>query len=59
MFRWTFIGFLIELYGIFVLFGDFLATIAGFVGSVPVIGPWIRLAIEKLGVGRRNSELPV
>ena len=59
MFRWTFIGFLIELYGIFVLFGDFLATIAGFVGNVPVIGPWIRLAIEKLGVGRRNSDLPV
>jgi len=33
--RWAFVGFLVELYGIFVLFGDFFSTIAGFAGSVP------------------------
>lgn len=33
--KWAFVGFLIELYGIFVLFGDFFSTIAGFAGSVP------------------------
>ena len=33
--KWAFVGFLVELYGIFVLFGDFFSTIAGFAGSVP------------------------
>jgi vesicle transport protein GOT1 len=58
--RWPLIGFCVELYGIFVLFGDFLATIAAFVQNVPVIGPIIAQVLEKLGgVGRRNAELPV
>jgi hypothetical protein len=57
--RWTFIGFLVELYGIMVLFGDFLGTIAGFARNVPIVGPYIGIVIDKLGLGRRNAELPV
>jgi hypothetical protein len=57
--RWAFIGFIIELYGILVLFGDFLATIAGFVNNVPVIGPYIARALEAIGGARRNADLPV
>ncbi|KUI56817.1 Protein transport protein GOT1 [Cytospora mali] len=58
--RWPLIGFCIELYGIMVLFGDFLGTIAGFARSVPVVGPYIGVAIDSLGLGgRRNAELPV
>lgn len=57
--RWAFFGFLIELYGILVLFGDFFATIAGFVGNIPVVGPYIARALERVGAVQRNSELPV
>lgn len=58
--RWPLIGFCVELYGILVLFGDFLGTIAGFARNVPVVGPYIGVAIDKLGLGaRRNAELPV
>jgi len=57
--RWPLTGFLIELYGIFVLFGDFFATIGSFAGNVPVIGPYIQLALNKISGGRRNAELPV
>ncbi|KAL1898423.1 Golgi Transport [Ceratocystis pirilliformis] len=57
--RWPLIGFCIELYGILVLFGDFLGTISGFVRAVPVIGPYIAAGIDKLGVTARNSDLPV
>jgi hypothetical protein len=57
--RWAFIGFIIELYGILVLFGDFLATIAGFVNNVPVVGPYIARALEAIGGARRNADLPV
>jgi hypothetical protein len=57
--RWAFIGFIIELYGILVLFGDFLMTIAGFVGNVPVIGPYIARALEAISGARRNADLPV
>ncbi|KAF2673694.1 Got1-domain-containing protein [Microthyrium microscopicum] len=56
--RWPLIGFVVELYGIFVLFGDFFATIAGFIYNVPYVGPPIAQAIEKIS-GRRNAELPV
>ena len=59
LFRWTFVGFLVELYGIGVLFGDFLGTLAGFVGNVPVVGPYLEAAMRRLGVRRSNSELPV
>lgn len=58
--KWPLIGFCIELYGIMILFGDFLGTIASFARSVPVVGPYIGLVIDRLGLGgRRNSELPV
>lgn len=57
--RWALIGFCVEAYGIGVLFGDFLVTIAGYVGGVPVVGPYIQLAVEKATGGRRNADLPV
>lgn len=57
--RWPLTGFLVELYGIFVLFGDFFATIASFTGNIPVVGPYIQVALEKISGGRRNAELPV
>ncbi|KAK1471478.1 Got1-like family protein [Colletotrichum cuscutae] len=57
--RWPLIGFCVELYGIMVLFGDFLGTIAAFARNIPVIGPYIGTAVDRSGVGRRNAELPV
>jgi hypothetical protein len=57
--KWTFIGFIVEAYGIAVLFGDFLGTIAGFARGVPVVGPYIGMAVDRTGLGRRNAELPV
>lgn len=57
--RWPLIGFLVELYGIFVLFGDFFATIASFAGNIPVVGPYIQQALNRASGGRRNAELPV
>ena len=57
--RWPLTGFLIESYGIFVLFGDFFSTIGGFAGNIPVVGPYIQQALERAGRGRRNAELPV
>lgn len=59
LFRWPLIGFLVELYGIFVLFGDFFATIAGFVANVPVVGPYIAVVLEKVSGISRGGELPV
>ena len=52
-------GFLVELYGIFVLFGDFFSTISAFAGNVPIVGPYIQQALNSAGRGRRNAELPV
>jgi hypothetical protein len=57
--RWALIGFLIELYGIFILFGDFLGTIAGFARNIPVVGPWIGVLVDRAGIRMRGSELPV
>lgn len=57
--RWTLVGFAIELYGIFILFGDFFATIGSFAGNIPVVGPYIQMALNKISGGRRNAELPV
>lgn len=57
--RWALIGFFVELYGIIILFGDFLGTIAGFATNIPVIGPYIALLVDRIGLGRRNAELPV
>lgn len=57
--RWAFVGFLVELYGIFILFGDFLGTIAGFARNIPVVGPYIGFAVDRSGVAVRGAELPV
>jgi hypothetical protein len=57
--RWAVIGFLVELYGIFILFGDFLGTIAGFARNVPVVGPYIGMAVDRSGIAARGAELPV
>lgn len=57
--RWPLVGFCVELYGIIVLFGDFFSTIGGFAGNIPVVGPYIREALNRAGGGRRNAELPV
>ena len=57
--RWPLVGFLVELYGIFVLFGDFFSTVGGFAGNIPVVGPYVQQALDRAGGGRRNADLPV
>lgn len=57
--RWPLVGFLIEMYGIFVLFGDFFSTIGGFAQSIPVVGPYIHQLLQRVGGGRRSADLPV
>ncbi|KAK6543300.1 Golgi Transport [Orbilia ellipsospora] len=39
--KYPLIGFVIECYGILNLFGDFFGVIVSFLGSIPVIGPYI------------------
>ncbi|CEJ84353.1 Putative Got1 family protein [[Torrubiella] hemipterigena] len=56
--KWTFIGFFVEAYGIAILFGDFFGTVLGVGRGIPVVGPYIGMAIDRLGLGNRN-ELPV
>lgn len=57
--KWALVGFLVELYGIFILFGDFLGTIAGFARNLPVVGGPIGMLVDRLGVARSGAELPV
>ncbi|KAK2781442.1 Golgi Transport [Onygenales sp. PD_12] len=66
LFRWPLIGFVVELYGVFVLFGDFLVTLSAFVAGVPVIGPPLKRALVFVGTaggrsggGSGQGELPV
>ena len=54
--RWAFIGFVVELYGILVLFGDFFATIGGFAGGIPVVGPYIKRGLDAIGGAARSQE---
>ncbi|KAI5782708.1 vesicle transport protein [Geopyxis carbonaria] len=46
--RWTIIGFAVELYGVLALFGDFLGVVVGFVGSVPVVGPYVEGPLRRI-----------
>ncbi|KAI9754102.1 MAG: Golgi Transport [Lichina confinis] len=55
---YSLIGFFVELYGIMVLFGEFLSTVAGFAANIPIVGPYIARALDWAGA-RRNEELPV
>ncbi|GAB7363160.1 hypothetical protein MBLNU230_g3444t1 [Neophaeotheca triangularis] len=62
--RWTFVGFVVECYGIFVLFGEFFKTIAGFAYNIPVVGPYLarglQVAGDKAGANERaHKDLPV
>ncbi|KAI1917336.1 Golgi Transport [Ophidiomyces ophidiicola] len=60
--RWPLIGFCVEIYGLFILFGDFLVTLGSFIGGVPVVGPPLQQALTWIGTlgGRRETtELPV
>ncbi|KAL1301782.1 hypothetical protein AAFC00_005978 [Neodothiora populina] len=61
--RWPLLGFVVEIYGIFVLFGEFFKTIAGFAYNIPVVGPYLAKGLqragEKAGEGNRNRDLPV
>jgi hypothetical protein len=57
--KWAFIGFVIELYGILVLFGDFFATIAGFAGGIPIVGPYIAKGLNALSGAARSQESAV
>ncbi|CCX31320.1 Got1 family protein [Pyronema domesticum] len=55
--RWTIVGFILECYGLVRLFADFLGTILGFIGMVPVVGP----VVERWGrrVTGSGPTLPV
>jgi len=62
--KWPLIGFGVELFGIFVLFGEFFKTIAGFAYSIPVVGPYLarglQVAGDKAGANdRAHKDLPV
>lgn len=58
--KWAFVGFIVELYGIFILFGDFLGTIFGFARNIPIVGPYIGRMADSSGMSTmRGSELPV
>lgn len=62
--RWPLVGFVVELYGIFVLFGEFFKTIAAFAYNIPVVGPYLakglQTAGERAGANERaHKDLPV
>lgn len=62
--RWPFIGFLVQCYGMFILFGEFFKTIAGFAYNIPVVGPYLARALsvagDKAGADERaHKDLPV
>ncbi|KAI5794455.1 Got1/Sft2-like family-domain-containing protein [Peziza echinospora] len=46
--KFPLIGFVIELYGIFCLFSDVLGVAVGFVGSIPVVGPYLEGPLNRI-----------
>jgi hypothetical protein len=57
--RWPLVGFFIELYGIVILFGDFIGTIAGFMRNIPGVGPYVGMVVDRVpGLGGSET-LPV
>ncbi|KAK4495871.1 hypothetical protein PRZ48_013139 [Zasmidium cellare] len=62
--RWPFVGFVVQCYGMFILFGEFFKTIAGFAYNIPVVGPYLARALsvagDKAGADERaHKDLPV
>ncbi|SMQ47658.1 unnamed protein product [Zymoseptoria tritici ST99CH_1A5] len=62
--RWPLVGFLVQIYGMFILFGEFFKTLAGFVYGVPVVGPVLARVLsaagDKAGADdRAHKDLPV
>ncbi|KAH0615097.1 uncharacterized protein H6S33_000733 [Morchella sextelata] len=55
--RYPLVGFVIELYGILCLFGDFFGVVVGFVGAVPVIGPYLEVPLRR--ITGATQQLPV
>lgn len=41
-YMFTFLGFIAQMYGIFLLFRSFIKTIFGYLQTLPVIGPILR-----------------
>ncbi|CZT16465.1 probable protein GOT1 [Ramularia collo-cygni] len=62
--RWPLVGFVVQCYGMFILFGEFFKTIAGFAYNVPVVGPFLAKGLNAAGdkagaEERRHKDLPV
>ncbi|KAK6436266.1 Golgi Transport [Oleoguttula sp. CCFEE 5521] len=62
--KWTLIGMVVEGYGMFVLFGEFFKTIAGFAYNIPVVGPYLAKGLQVAGdragaKERAHKDLPV
>ncbi|RPB23490.1 Got1-domain-containing protein [Terfezia boudieri ATCC MYA-4762] len=51
--RWPMIGFVVECYGLLLLFKDFFGVLVGFIGSIPIVGPYIEGPLARItGTGR-------
>lgn len=59
LFRWPLVGFVIECYGIAVLFGGYIGTVVGVVRNVPVVGPYIGMAADRIPFLGTGETLPV
>jgi hypothetical protein len=43
LWRWSVVGMLLELFGLFEMFGTFLPIVFDTLGTVPVVGPFLKL----------------
>lgn len=59
LFRWPLVGFVVEIYGIVVLFGGYIGTVVGVVRNVPVVGPYIGMLADKIPFLGTGEVLPV